>query len=237
MQIDTMTQGIVAAGAVGAAAMGLVEALKVVSLGEYSLALCGLGKVQAYLGGPAVAALRLVYGGAALPHLLEGAWRKGPAELEQVLSDGLRMAVFADLKDAPEFIESFGQRADEIARAIARLRQGNDAPPDAADPAAARERVARLEAAIDARVRAAVAAGRDKYASSMQFTAMLVALVGSICVAVATADGASSEVRAAAVGQAILIGLLAVPIAPVAKDLVSFLNSLRDVFAKRGGKT
>lgn len=231
MNWDSLLNWIAATAAVGTAAMGLVEALKVMSLPEgLSLGTIGLGKVKRHLGAPALAALAKVYGRDAGTTLIEGAWRKGSKELETMLRNGLRMAVFSDLEDLGGFIEAFGQNRDEISAAVKRLRQGDAAGSGALDPAIARERVARLEAAIDAHVEAAVASGVDAYASGMRFAASVVSIVG--CLLVTMSDVIPVEHRPT-LGQALLIGFLAVPIAPVAKDIVGFLNSLRGAFEKR----
>jgi hypothetical protein len=228
---DSLLNWIAATAAVGTAAMGLVEALKVLSLPQgVSLGTLGLGKVKRHLGAPALAALAKVYGPDAGSTLLEGAWRKGSKELETMLGNGLRMAVFSELDDLGGFFEAFGQNREEISAAVKRLRQGEAAGPGAMDPASARERVARLEAAIDARVEAAVASGVDAYASGMRFAASVLAIVG--CVLVASSDVIPTAHRPSW-GQAFLIGILSVPIAPIAKDVVGFLNSLRGTFERR----
>jgi hypothetical protein len=228
---DSLLNWIAATAAVGTAAMGLVEALKVLSLGQgRSLGTIGLGKVKRHLGRPAFAALAKVYGADAGTTLLEGAWRKGSKELEAMLGNGLRMAVFSDLDDLGGFVEAFGQNREEISAAVKRLRQGSEAGPGGMDPALARERVARLEAAIDAHVEAAVASGVDAYASGMRFAASIIAVVGCVLVA---STGVLPVENPPSVPQALLVGLLAVPIAPIAKDIVGFLNSLRGAFEKR----
>jgi len=227
MSWDSVLSWFAVAGAVGTAAMGLVEALKVVTIPRVgSLATVGLGKVRRCLGKPAMHALERVYGRHAGDALLEGAWRKGPDQLEQVLRNGLRMAVFADLRDLDRFVAAFGQNPEEVSEAVKHLRAGDGGADRLAHD---REIVARLEAAIDAHVEAAVAAGRDAYVSSMQIVASGVAVVGS-----AFAAGLMPGTQN--VGPAILIGLLAVPIAPVAKDVATFLNSLRTAFDKRGAR-
>ena len=78
------------------------------------------------------------------------------------------------------------------------------------------EVVARLEAVIDARVDAAVAAANDSYTYWMRFLATGVAILGSILVSAWT--GLLSLPAAA------LVGVLAVPVAPIAKDLVGFVE-------------
>ena len=236
MNWDSILNWIAVAGAVGTASMGIVESMKVVTIaGRWSLATIGLGKVRRCLGPEAIKALELVYGSEAGGLLLEGAWRKGPEALEKVLQSGLRMAVFGDLKDLDGFIAAFGQKSDEISAAVKRLRAGEAAGDRLLDPATARERVARLEAAIDARVQAAVAAGRDMYASSCQCLASIVAVAGSVLVTVMNTGLESADINKE-VGRAVLIGLIAIPIAPVAKDMVTFLNSLRTAFQQRSAK-
>lgn len=245
---------------VGTAAMGLVEALKVLSVplpGGRTLALStlGLGKVKRQLGSRAMRALKEVYGPDSMDALLEGAWRKGPDELGTILRNGLRMAVFAcgsppsegaaiRTLDEGKFFAAFGQPAEEVTEAVRLLRAGEPAQSvgkgaelvaataagQALSFATARERVARLEAAIDARVLAAVASGRDAYVSGMHLAASVVSVGGCLAFYV---SAAFVDRESVSFSQALLVGLLAVPVAPVAKDLVSFLGSLRNVFDRR----
>jgi hypothetical protein len=211
--------------------MGLVEAAKLVTIPVcgrgYGLGVTGLGAVTRSIGAKAEAAIRHVYGSISYRNFLEGAWRKGPAELETALRNGLRLAVFSGDAKALGFVADFGHDPDAVAKDVATLREGKNTP----ETAAARERIARLEAAVDARGQAAVASGRDQYVAGMQFAAMVVSIAGCLVVRRSIDD---TEPYKPEVYQALLIGLLAVPIAPVAKDLVAFLNSLRTAFAKRG---
>jgi hypothetical protein len=244
MNIDGISAWIALVAAVGMAAMGLVEALKVLMLpskllgiplgrlARLSLATVGLGKVKDQLGAGAIDALATVYGPDAGTILLEGAWRKGPEELAKILRNGLRMAVFAGRADA--LIASLGQDAAAVGTSIKALQAGGAAAMAGATVtnfAVDRERIARLEAAIDARVEGAVAAGRDKYVSSMQCVASIVAIGGSLWLNAALPAGSKPGFLAA-----LMIGLLAVPVAPIAKDLVSFLSSLRASFEKARSK-
>ena len=76
----------------------------------------------------------------------------------------------------------------------------------------------------------AVAVGKDFYASSMPLTASIVAVGG--CLLVSKLDGLPPDLQPRP-WVAVLVGLLAVPMAPVAKDLVGFLNTLRSTFEKK----
>lgn len=230
MQWDSIGNWVLLTGAVGTASMGLVEAGKAFSVrfGDVAIGLgvAGLGAVKRSLGKDARAAVESVYGEGAYGRFLEGAWRKGPDELETVLRNGLRMALFSGGTTATAFVKDYGGDETKLAADVVLLRSGTAG----ADTAAARERVARLEAAIDARVQAAVASGRDQYAAACQVAAMVVAVVG--CLIVSGSTSIPAEHRPP-VPVALLIGFFAVPVAPVAKDVVTFLNSVRDAFGRR----
>lgn len=223
MNFEQMGNWLLAAAAVGTAAMGVVEALKVVVIWRWSLALIGLGAVRRHLGSEALEALRVVYGPSTFQQFLEGAWRKGSEELAKTLRNGLRMALFAkDGTAAPALIAAYGQDPSSFALAVKALRAGSGG-----NLGREREVVAQLEAVVDARVDAAVAAGRDLYVSSMQSIASGVAIAGCLLAHLTLPEGEAPTFLVA-----LVVGLLAVPIAPVAKDLVSFLNSLRTSFQK-----
>lgn len=219
-----------AAAAVGTAAMGIVESVKVVTIAGWGLALIGFGAVKRHLGRDALAALEIVYGQSTFEQFLQGAWRKGAEELAKTLRNGLRMAVFAkDGTAAPGLITAYAQDPIAFAAAVKLLRAGSAGSSGGSGASLGREReaVAQLEAVIDPRVDAAVAAGRDLYVSAMQSIASGVALGGCLLAHLMLPAG-----EAPTFVVALVVGLLAVPIAPVAKDLVSFLSSLRTAFQK-----
>lgn len=235
---DVLTQWVFTAGAVGTAAMGLIEAFKFTWLG-----VVGIKLTKRHLTPPAMKALERVYGAEAFEALLEGAWRKGEAEFERTLSTGLRLAVFS-AEDIGKFAEAFGERDPKaLVEAVELLRSGDSdsLPPEGVavvEPrrmAEARHRLARLESVIDARVKAAVASGRDRYTHCLQLAAGALALSGCLIAALLIDTGALTIAEPASFtyARAIIVGILAVPLAPVAKDVVSFLNNLRDVFEKK----
>jgi hypothetical protein len=230
--VDRISEWIVAVAGVGTAAMGLVQAMKGLSIGRFGLGLVGLGKIERHLGPAAVAALEVAYGRGAGRELLEGAWQDGAARLAETLRNGMRMAIFADEQREPVrlLIESLGHDANSVLEAVRALRAAGEGEPSlGSELGRKRELVARVEASIDARVAAAVAAGQHFYAASMQLAAMSVALVGCVLVAVVPADDALRP----SMFTAVIVGLLAVPIAPLAKDLLALLNSIRGSLERR----
>jgi hypothetical protein len=220
MKLESVTDWIGAAGALGTAAFGMVEALKWTPIG-----LIGIGKVRKGLGRPAIESLKSVYGSEGFDALLRGTYRKGPGELEQLLRDGLRLALKAD--NAQTLARAFGQDGNQLRDALARFAAQRAQAPAGAAPAPGvdaledRTMVGRFELAVDARIQAALANAQDFYAGMMRLIAGLMALAASLLVAFLGATDTESP----AWGQAFLVGVAAVPIAPITKDLISLLSA------------
>jgi hypothetical protein len=224
VNFDDLINWIGAAAGLGTAAFGFVEAFKWTPIG-----VIGIGRVNKMLGAPGKKALASVYGEANVNHLLAGTFRKSTGDLGALLKNGLRVAL-TQSDHARELGRSFGQDGDALARAVEQLRSAAPAqlpagaappPPPAID---ARAILGKFELAVDARVDAAIAAADDTYAGAMRLIASVVAMLASLLTA---------SILGIALSKALLVGLAAVPIAPIAKDLVSLLNSARDALRGR----
>lgn len=207
--------------ALGVAAMGLVEALKWTRLGLF-----GLGKVRELLGTGGMSVLERAYG-PGLDVLLEGAFRKGAADLAEVLRNGLRVGLSGT--NAGGVAAQFGQDAAELQAAVAALHAPN-AP--AVDSAAAGV-IARMHLAIDARVDAAIAAAHEVYLGALRIAATIIALAGTLAVYGIEIGYSFGSWRDPELWKAIVIAVVAVPIAPIAKDLVNVLRSAKGVLGSR----
>ena len=210
---DTLADLVARAALLGTAAMALVEAAKFTRLGQ-----AGLARVHEALGAAGMRALAQAYGGSSLQAVLAGSFRRGHLELAEVLRNGLRLGLTSD--DAPELAKQFGQEPGRLAAALAARAGAGASPGDDAIAA-----LARFHAAIDARVDAAVASAHETYLGTLRVTGTLLALAGSLGVALVTAQD---------LWLAVGIGLVAVPVAPISKEV---LNLLRAAALAMGGRS
>jgi len=94
------------------------------------------------------------------------------------------------------------------------------APVSEAEILEAQAVMGRLELALRARVEAGATSAREMHAASMRFIAGLIAVAGSLAAAAALPDLYGDDRWAVA----LIAGILAVPIAPVAKDVVRVVD-------------
>jgi hypothetical protein len=192
--------------------MALVEAAKFGPLG-----LAGLGSIRKAVGEAGMRALALAYGEGSLRAVLAGSFRRGHLELAEVLRNGLRLGLTGD--NATELAKQFGQEPARLAAALAGGPPAGGGPGD--DAVAA---LARFHAAIDARVDAAAASAHETYLGALRVTGTLLALAGSVGVALVTAQD---------LWLAVAIGLVAVPVAPVSKELLNLLRAASEAVRAR----
>jgi hypothetical protein len=202
---------IAATGAVGTAAMGIVELLKSSRLGEL-----GFGTLARVLGREPLESVATAYGPDTLT-LLRGMYRssRGEGELRRTLRQGLRIGLTPE--SAPALAARVGvvdaDALADIARAIHSGRALEEAE---------QAMLGRYELAVDARIDAALALAESAYVRGMRLTASLVAL----CLAFGGAwllpgSGAPSDPKWV---LALLVGITAVPLAPIAKDVATGLR-------------
>jgi hypothetical protein len=201
---DTLAELVARAGLLGTAAMALVEAAKFTPLGR-----AGLGRIREALGDAGMKALAQAYGERSLGAVLAGSFRRGHLELADVLRNGLRLGLTSD--DAPELAKQFGQEPGRLVAALAIPTGAGASPGDEAVAA-----LARFHAAIDARVDAAVASAHETYLGTLRVTGTLLALAGSLGVALVTGQD---------LWLALGIGLVAVPVAPISKEALNLLRA------------
>ena len=194
---------ILATGALGTAAFGIVEALKWTRLGE-----AGFGAILKVLG-PIVQLIQTAYG-PDYERLLRAQYRGDARDLTRTIRQGARVGLTPEnATRAAEFLGMVdGASLAEAARQVA---QGQELT------AQLRNILGRFELAVDARIDAALMLAQNQYVGATRGSASIIAILIAIIVGIYL--GKEYFV------QAILVGVAAVPLAPIAKDLVNALQS------------
>lgn len=204
--IDSISTIIGAAGALGTTCFGIVEALKWTPLGA-----AGFGRVRAYLGSDLMGALVIAYGPRA-EGLLRAQYQQD-SQGQTAIAKSLRQGIRIGLKDSnAKGIATFLGSVDgtSLASAANTVSRG-DALSDVE-----RAIIGRFELAVDARIDSALARAQDVYLGTVRMTASVLAI------ALAEIAGYSLNTPG---WTAFAVGLMAVPLAPVANDLVSALQA------------
>jgi hypothetical protein len=198
---------ILATGALGTAAFGIVEALKWTRLGE-----AGFGAILKMLG-PIIELLHTAYG-PDFENLLRAQYRGDQRELTRTLRQGVRVGLTAG--NAPVAARFLGTIDDQkLSDAARQINEGRDLT------AELRNVLGRFELAVDMRVDAALTLAQSNYTGATRMTASIFAFVIALSVGIYLSYKYGDNY----VFQALLVGIAAVPLAPVAKDLVSALQS------------
>lgn len=196
---------VLAVGALGTASFGIVEGLKWTIVG-----LSGFRQIRKLLGDPVMEALRVAYGPEYMS-LLKAQYRANriSGDLPRSLRQGARVGL------TPSTAEALANQVGVVSKAelktvAAALQKGKNLTDSQ------RNVLGRYELALDARIDAALALANDKYIGYIRVLASVVSI------------GIALAVRQAAGGEwltAVIVGVAAVPIAPIAKDLASALQS------------
>lgn len=227
-----------ATGGLGAAAYGVVDGLKLIPW----IDLAGFERLfgsRSSMGGrhwpmqqragldPLLPSLQAAYGADAV-ELLKAQYRSGRSkgDLPRTLRQGVRIGFgVQSQEEITRTAQALGideQAAQQAASALVIAR--NQRPPAAGETPLAtitsvsgeeRSALARLETTIDARIDAALVLAEVQYVTQTKVTAMIVAL--SIALIVGHFLGSNPLVS-------LMIGLAAIPLAPVAKDLATALQ-------------
>jgi hypothetical protein len=198
-----LAAAVLAAGALGTAAFGIVEGLKVVPW----LAEAGFVVVRRFLS-PLQHALDAAYGPDSM-RLLKAQYRGDTQELVRVIRQGVRIGL------TPENAEQIAAAlnvvdAQQLKRAAEEVRQGEELSNES------RNVLGRFELAVDARIDASLTLAHDHYVRSAKISATVIALVIAVVVA---------RLLGVRMLYGIIIGLAAVPLAPIAKDVVTAIRS------------
>jgi hypothetical protein len=204
--VTNLSTFIAGAGALGTACFGIVEGLKWTALGE-----AGFGQITKYLGPELLGALKIAYG-PEYEKLLRAQYRQDSqtqAAIAKTLRQGVRVGLTsANAAGIAGFLGSVA--APALTAAAASAAQGANLSGD--DRAA----IGRFEMAVDARIDSALSSAQDAYLGFVRGAATLIALV--FAEAVAAILGVSPLIG-------LVLGIVAVPFAPIANDLVGALQA------------
>lgn len=192
---------VLATGALGTAAFGIVEALKWTRVGY-----AGFSKLKSMLK-PIWGALGVAYG-KHFEEVLRGQYKGDQSELSRTLRQGVRIGLTEN--NAEEISTWLGLKHTQRMREVAaKLEAGADISDEE------RNILGRFELAIDARVDAAMTLAQNQYTGKLRFGASCLALLIALSVGI----------YLNMLFLAIIVGLSAVPLAPIAKDLSSALQA------------
>ena len=201
--VENLGTAIIAVGALGTAAFGIVEASKWIGfVGE-----AGFGSARRILG-RLTETLEVAYG-PAYDEVLRAQYRGNQRELARTLRQGARVGLNAqNASQVAAFLGSIDGAA--LAAAVAAAERNGDLTPTE------RGVIGRYELAADARIDAALALAQARYVGVARMLSSLVAVV------IALGVGYAMDV---APGTSILVGIAAVPLAPIAKDVASGIQA------------
>lgn len=227
-KIEYLTEIVLATGALGTAAFGIVEGLKATAaVGE-----AGFDAIPELLGRPLTETLRQAHGDR-WREVYRGLYRGDQAELTRLLRQGVRVGLTAS--NAPAIAADLFGAEPMLGQALASVATKVLDPAQTPSEAELRA-LGRYELAADARIDAALAIAKQRYAARARHWAMGVAFVVALGTAAVVQSLALKEMLEgpALFGTAFLIGLAAVPIAPIAKDVASGINAAVRALKARG---
>ncbi len=202
-----LSQFVIAAGAVGTASMGIVEGFKSTKWPPI-----GFSKLTKSISW-ADAALNKAYGPEHMK-LLESLYRinRTSGDLPRILRQGVRIGL--DKKNA-EAMESILLGADrkQLPEVAEKAADGEKLEPNEQNI------LGRFEVAADARIDAALSLAERAYSNGVRYRAFLVAQ--GLAFGAVFAIGPDSK----KIITALIIGLVAVPLAPIAKDVAKGFQS------------
>lgn len=212
--MDNIGTIVLAVGALGTAAFGIVEALKWTPIGLF-----GFGQIKAVLGEPVMAALRVAYGAEAQP-MLSALYRtnRTGGELPTAIRQGARVGLTPET--APALAAKVGVVGAHALTEVAASVQTGEALSDTQ-----RGVLGRFELALDSRIDAALALADSRYKGYVRLAASIVAIVIALVV---------GALQGQPILLAVIVGIAAVPFAPIAKDLASGLQAATQAMGKRG---
>ena len=214
--LDDWSELVLAAGALGTAAFGIVEGLKWIPV----VGAAGFASMLRLLGEPLKDALLAAYG-VQFERMLRAQYRGDQENLAKVVRQGLRIGL------TPNNAEAIARTlavvdAAKLKEAAAAVDTGAVLTPEQ------RNAIARFELAADARVDAALTLAQDHYTRLSKVLAGVVAVIIAVAVAYY-----AFEPRGSRVWWGLLIGIVAVPLAPIAKDVAGALKAATEALRAR----
>jgi hypothetical protein len=255
--IDWKSSGAVVAsiGALGFAAFGVTESLGKAfaychrsrdgHIHYFGLPFVGLNDVEKMIR-PLKPALEVAYG-VGFMDMIAKQYRNGAARgsAPDLIRNGVRLGIpFLTVEQATHLIASVWHMDHQHSEALARALQAEGATPppppgpftlpQPIDPAQAL--AGRFATALDARVAAAFAPAADRYENTVKTISGLVALLLVIGFNWTPHETGLFDSRFPW-SYAFLVGVLAVPLAPIAKDLATSLQNAAAALKSLGGKS
>lgn len=209
--LDHLGAAVLAAGALGTAAFGIVEGLKSSKLiGE-----AGFSTIVRMLKA-LWEALHIAYG-TDVEHLLRAQYRGDARELARVMRQGVRLGLTPG--NAAAIATELGVvTAEALVDAARAVEAGLELTPQQ------RNVLGRFELAVDARIESALTLALDRYKRAVIIAASVIAV--GIALVVGRELGVPPR-------ESLIVGLAAVPLAPVAKDVASALKAAATALSLR----
>jgi hypothetical protein len=206
--LDKVIALIAATGGLGLAAMSLVDAFKAIPGGGVSrIGFSHIRKVLKLFDTVLAQAAGKAWETVILSHWINGRTR---ADQIGVIRSLLRLGL--NPETSAQLVAIGNVEAAPFAKAAEKLVKGQ------ALTEAEVNLIGRVEAAVEARLDAAFDLGDQSYRNASRVLAGLIAVILAVAASLILKEPHG-------VGAGILVGLLAVPIAPIAKDLVSALTA------------
>lgn len=230
--METLTEHlgviVLATGALGTAAFGIVETLKTSKyIGE-----AGFQKIRDGLGRQIWESLAGAYG-KDFEVLLRAQYRGDRNELAAVLRRGVRIGLSPE--NAVPIARFLGwSDPDSLTRAAKEAAKPLDDEEKMDDDA--HRALGRFELAIDARIDAAMAVAKSEYVARARIVASVFAVALALVAGIALAFESDRAIRWDDYGLffgAVVVGLAAIPLAPIAKDVASALQSASVALRRR----
>lgn len=227
--IEGATDIILAVGALGTAAFGLVDASKAMSGG---ISLVGFNHIRTALK-PFAPALDDTINN--WRNLLRSNWINGKPKAEQkaIVRTLIRLSINAST--APKLAEALGLDKKALTDAAEKMASGTPLEQPQQDV------VGRLDALAEARIDAAFEQADQAYRNMSKLCASIVAVVLALWGGYLLPDQKTTEplayLTSSDAARAVLVGLLAVPLAPIAKDVASSLQAAASALSKVKGRT
>lgn len=210
---DQLTSIILTASSLGVTAFGIVETLKWTRIGQF-----GFNEMRKHLG-QLILALETTHS-TNLEQVLRSLYRGEHSELAKTLRQGVRAGLTTD-NAATLALTLHTINENALTAVAAAFAAGTELTSEQ------RNVLGRFELAADAKIDAALMSAQSHYAGKMRLLAGAIAIcLGLILGLVQSA----SQFDLFTLGQALIVGILAIPVAPIAKDLVSTLQSFSTMF-------
>ena len=221
MEYDELATMIVATAGLGNAASAIVQALK-----WRFLRTAGFARIPAVLGNALMRAIESTYG-ATTNELLQAQYCRGRStgQLGKTLRQGIRLGLAQG--NAEQLATTLGVQisAEELSSTASALASGSTLTD------AQRSVLGRYELAADERISASLAIAEEAYTQWVRLWAMLVAVALAL-VASFMLLGPSSE--SAWFVRGLIVGVAAVPLAPISHDLQKAFTESRAAVRAKG---